>query len=63
MVKYIFDNSENSENSFLIIIFVISFVFILLILILFIVRKYYIKKKNKINFNSKGAEPILDNEM
>lgn len=64
MIKYIFDDSDNSEKSYSIIIFVIIFLLILIILLLvFIARKYYIKKKNKIDFNSKGTEPILNNEM
>ena len=66
MIKYIFDNSDNldySENSYLIIIFVIIFLLILITSLAFIGRKYYIKKKNKIDFNSKGTEPILNNEI
>ena len=62
MIKYTFDNSDNSGKSHLIIIFVI-FLLILIVLIFLFVRKYYIKKKNKINYNSNGAEPILNNEM
>ena len=66
MIKYTFDNSDNSddsENSLLIIILVIISLLILIIILLFFGRKYYIKKKNKINFESNGAEPILNNEI
>ena len=63
MIKYTFYNSDNSGKSHLIIIFVIIFLLILIVLIFLFVRKYYIKKKNKINYNSNGAEPILNNEM
>ena len=63
MIKYTFDNSDNSSNSHFIIIFVIIFLLILIVLVLFIVRKYITKKKNKINFDSNTAEPILNNEM
>ena len=57
MIKYNIDNSSNFNFTIIIVLIILIPI---TILIIFIIKRYFIKKKNKSTFINKGLEPIID---